>query len=159
MKAVLRAAVASDLPAIGEVQLASAREAFAHIGPVHRMDPPDWAPWLGRAEWAYVAEVNEGVVGFVFVGGCEVQLFYTHPRVWGLGVGRDLLAAAEAAIPCPEAFLYTEERNHRPLAIYAKARWRPDGTAREREWLGVKIRELRLVKRLPGRSPRRPRAA
>ena len=160
MKAVLREAVAADLPAIGAVQLASAREAFAHIGPVDRMAPPDWAPWLSRAETALVAEVDEEIVGFAFVGGCELQLFYTHPRVWGFGVGRQLLAAAEEALSgCEEAFLYTEERNHRPLAIYRKAGWLPDGTAREREWLGVAIRELRLVKRLPGRTPRRPRAA
>jgi GNAT superfamily N-acetyltransferase len=159
VKAVLRAARASDLPAIGDVQLASAREAFAHIGPVDRMEPPDWAPWLELAETALVAEVDE-VVGFVFVGGCEVQLFYTHPRVWGQGVGRELLASAEEALAgCEEAFLFTEERNERPLRIYAAAGWLPDGTFRERDWLGVPIRELRLVKRLPGRTPRRPRAA
>ena len=158
----LRPATPDDLPAIGAVQLASAREAFAHIGPVSQLEPRDWAPWLERAETALVAEVDEGIVGFVFVGGCEVQLFYTHPRVWGLGIGRDLLTAAEEALcaaGCDEAFLFTEERNERPLRIYAAAGWLPDGTFRERDWLGVPIRELRLVKRLPGRSPRRPRAA
>lgn len=148
---LLRAALADDLPAIGAVQLASAREAFAHIGPVSGLGPRDPTPWLDRAEWAYVAEVDEEVVGFAFVGGCELQLFYTHPRVWGVGVGRALLAAAEEALSgCEEAFLYTEERNERPLRIYAAAGWLPDGTFRERDWLGVTIRELRLVKRLPG---------
>ena len=145
----LRPATPDDLPAIGAVQLASAREAFAHIGRVSELEARDWGPSLSRADWAYVAEVDEGVVGFIFAGGCEIQLFYTHPRVWGLGVGRALLAAAEEALSgCEEAFLYTEERNERPLRVYAAAGWLPDGTFRERDWLGVTIRELRLVKRL-----------
>ena len=158
MNGSLRAATPGDLPAIAAVQLASAREAFAHIGPVKEMEPIEPAPWLARAETALVAEVGEEVVGFVFVGGCELQLFYTHPRVWGQGIGRALLAAAEEAISCEQAFVYTEERNHRPLRIYREAGWLPDGTAREREWLGVPIRELRLVKRLRARGPSRPRA-
>jgi GNAT superfamily N-acetyltransferase len=148
VNASLRPAVAADLPAIASVQLAAAREAFAHIGPVDRLEPVDWAPWLERAETAIVAEVEGEVAGFVFVGDCELQLFYTHPRVWGRAVGRALLEAAEEALPCEEAFVYTEERNHRPLRIYRAAGWLPDGTARERDWLGTPIRELRLVKRL-----------
>jgi GNAT superfamily N-acetyltransferase len=91
------------------------------------------------------------VVGFAFTGGCELQFFYTHPRVWGRGVGQMLLESAEAALReagCAEAFVYTEERNHRPMRIYRAAGWEPDGTARERDWLGAPIREPRLRKRL-----------
>ena len=153
MNASLRPAVAADLPAIAAVLLASAREAFAHIGPVERLEAPDCGPWLERAETAIVAEVDGDVVGFVFVGGCVLQLFYTHPRVWGRGCGRALLEAAEEALlsaGCDEAFVHTEERNHRPLRMYHAAGWREDGTARERDWLGVPIREPRLVKRLRG---------
>lgn len=152
MKASLRAATPDDLPAITSVQQASAREAFAHIGPVDRMEPPDFGPWLERADTALVA-VDEGgaVVGFAFAGGCELQLFYTHPRVWGLGAGRMLLSAAEEALRaagCVEASLYTEERNERALRVYHAAGWREDGRVQEREWLGVRIREPWLVKRL-----------
>jgi GNAT superfamily N-acetyltransferase len=151
VKASLREATDADLPAITALQLASARAAFAHIGPVHRLEPPDWRPWLEAAETAIVAVDAGEVVGFAFCGGCELQLFYTHPRVWGRGFGRALLTAAEDALRsagCEEAFLYTEERNHRPLEVYAAAGWLPDGAAREREWLGVPLRELRLRKRL-----------
>jgi hypothetical protein len=62
-----------------------------------------------------------------------------------------LLEAVEEAMRgagCTEAFVYTEERNHRPLRVYAAAGWHPDGDALERDWLGVRIRELRLTKRL-----------
>ena len=155
MKASLRPATEDDLPAIAAVQRASAKEAFAHIGPVEKLStgPETWAPALTTADCALVAEDGGEVVGFVFTRGCELAVFYTHPRVWGRGFGRVLLEAAEDAMRaagCEEALVYTEERNHRPLRVYAEAGWQPDGAARERDWLDVPIREIRLVKRLPG---------
>jgi GNAT superfamily N-acetyltransferase len=149
----LRAATPDDLAAIASLHLASARAAFAHIGPVERLEPRDWAADLAAAETALVAvsEQDDEVVGFAFVGGCELRFFYTHPRVWGHGAGRALLAAAEDALRgagCEEPVVYTEERNERPLRVYAAAGWQPDGGVKERDWLGVRIRELRLVKRL-----------
>src|SRR3954463_9593169 len=142
-----------DLAAITALHLAAAREAFAHIGPVEQLPPRDWGADLAAAETALVAvEPDAGeVVGFAFVGGCELQFFYTHPRVWGRGFGRALLAAAEDALRaagCTEASVYTEERNHRALRVYRAAGWREDGRVQEREWLGVPIREPWLRKRL-----------
>jgi GNAT superfamily N-acetyltransferase len=128
---------------------------------VDQLEARDWAADLATAETALVAVVGDEVVGFAFAGGCELQFFYTHPRVWGLGAGRALLTAAEDALRaagCTEAFVYTEERNHRPLRVYEAAGWRPDGAVKEREWLGAPIRELRLVKRLRARDPDRTRA-
>ena len=150
MKASLRRATPDDLPAISSVQLESARAAFAHIGPVEKLVPRDWSQDLAGAESALV--IDDGrVAGFAFTGGCELRFFYTHPGVWGRGYGRALLAAAEEELRrsgCEEAFVYTEERNDRPLRVYAAAGWRPDGGVKERDWLGVPIRELRLTKRL-----------
>jgi GNAT superfamily N-acetyltransferase len=150
VKATLRRATADDLPAIAAAHLASARTAFAHIAPVENLEPRDWGADLAAAEIALVAD-DGGVVGFAFAGGCELQFFYTHPGVWGRGHGRALLSAVEEALRaagCDQAFVYTEERNHRPLRIYEAAGWRPDGGVKEREWLGAPIRELRLVKPL-----------
>lgn len=153
MTSTLRPARAEDLPAIAAVNVTAARAAFGHIGPVDQLEPQpeEWRPRLEAAETAIVATDAGEVVGFAFAGACELQFFYTDPRVWGRGSGRALLAAAEAALceaGCGEAVVWTEERNHRPLRIYAAAGWRPDGSAREREWLGTRIRELRLRKRL-----------
>src|SRR3954465_7150290 len=145
MKAGLRVATVGDLPAIAAVQFESARTAFAHIGPVEQLAELDPGPWFDAAETALVAvDENGAVTGFAFAGGCELQLFYTHPRVWGEGVGRALLAAAEDALRgggCEKAAVYTEERNERALRVYHAAGWREDGRVREREWLGVPIRE------------------
>jgi GNAT superfamily N-acetyltransferase len=147
----LRAATAEDLPAIAAVNVAAARAAWADIAPVSRMLPrvEEWAPRLSKAEVATVAVDADEVVGFAFTGGCELQYFFTHPRVWGLGAGRALLASAEEALReagCASATLWTEERNRRALRVYAAAGWAPDGGVQEREWLGVPIRELRLGK-------------
>src|SRR4051812_44135380 len=155
MKASLRPAAPPDLPAITALQHAAALEAFAHIGPVEKLEPRDWAADLDAADTALVAVDEDGsVVGFAFVGGCELQFYFAHPRVWGRGFGRALLAAAEDALRaagCTEAFVYTEERNARPLRIYHAAGWREDGHVKERDWLGVPIREPRLRKTLHAR--------
>jgi GNAT superfamily N-acetyltransferase len=151
VKAALRRATPDDLPAISAVHAASARAAFGHIAPIERFEPVDWGPALSAADTALVATDDGEVVGFIFTRGCEVRVFYSDPRVWGRGFGRALLGAAEDAMRaagCKEAFLYTEERNHRPLRIYEAAGWRRDGGVKQREWLGVPIRELRLVKPL-----------
>jgi GNAT superfamily N-acetyltransferase len=152
VKASLREAVPDDLPAIASVVVAAGQAAWGHIGPVDRLESPvsDWAPRLAAAETALVGVSDAGeVIGFAFAGDCELQFLHTHPRVWGSGVGRALLAAAEDGLResgCEEAVLYTEERNHRALRVYAAAGWHPDGPVRERDWLGVRIREPRLRK-------------
>jgi GNAT superfamily N-acetyltransferase len=151
VKASLRPATQDDLDAISAVQHASARAAFGHIAPVERIEATDFSGWFADAETALVALYEGEVVGFAFVGGCELQLFYTHPRVWGQGVGRALLEAAEDALRdagCSEAVLFTEERNERPLRVYHAAGWREDGYVKERDWLGVPLREARLRKKL-----------
>ena len=124
----------------------------------------------GRAAWAFagdealaamrapaftggeiVAMEGDEVVGFVVPAGCEIALIYTHPRMWGSGAGRALLAAGEAALRaagCTEATLWTEERNERPRRFYESAGWRADGEAKERVWNGAPLRELRYRKAL-----------
>jgi ribosomal protein S18 acetylase RimI-like enzyme len=150
----LRAATERDAAAIAAVLVAAGQAAWGHIGPVEQMDSTatDWEARLRDASTALVAEDGGEVVGFAFTGaGCELQYLHVHPRAWGRGVGRALLAAAEDALRsagCTEATLYTEERNHRALRLYAAAGWYPDGDVRERDWLGSPIREPRLRKRL-----------
>ena len=98
-----------------------------------------------------VAEEDGEVVGFVVAAGCEIALLYTHPRTWGRGTGRALLAAGEAALRaagCTEVTLWTEERNERPRRFYEAAGWRADGEVKERMWNGAPLRELRYRKAL-----------
>ena len=42
-----------------------------------------------------------------------------------------------------EATLWTSKDNHRPRRIYEVARWKLDGTMRDKPWRGATWRELR----------------
>jgi GNAT superfamily N-acetyltransferase len=99
-----------------------------------------------------LAEDADGVVGFVWVhAGAEpttgeVDLFYTHPRAWGSGIGRRLMQLGLDELRARgfvDAVLWTEERNERPRRVYERGGWTLDGSVRDREYLGVPIHELR----------------
>jgi GNAT superfamily N-acetyltransferase len=132
---------------MAELFLAAARAAWGFVGEAALAEMR--APEFTGGE--IVAEDDEGVAGFVIAAGCEVDLLYTHPRTWGKGLGRALLAAGEAKLRddgCREAMLWTEERNERPRRVYEAAGWRTDGEARERVWNGAPLRELLYLKAL-----------
>ena len=132
---------------MAEVFLAAGRAAWGFAG--EEALAAMRAPVFGRGE--IVAVDPGGVVGFVAAVNCEIDLLYTHPRTWGRGVGRLLLAAGEAALResgCTEATLWTEERNERPRRVYEAAGWRTDGEVRERAWNGAWLTELRYRKAL-----------
>jgi GNAT superfamily N-acetyltransferase len=143
----VRAAEPADYDAMGDVFLAAGRAAWGFAGPEALAAMR--APAFTGGE--LLAEDEHGVVGFVIAMRCEIDLLYTHPRVWGSGLGRELLAAGEAQLReagCSEATLWTEERNERPRRFYEAAGWVLDGEARERVWNGAPLRELRYRKPL-----------
>jgi GNAT superfamily N-acetyltransferase len=143
----VRPAHPEDGPAMAEAFLAAGRAAWGFAGEpaLAAMRAPEFPGG------ELVAEDAEGVAGFAVLDGCELDLLYTHPRVWGRGAGHALLAAAEAALReagCHKATLWTEERNLRPRGVYEAAGWRTDGEVRERVWNGAPLRELRYRKPL-----------
>jgi len=143
----VRAAEPADHDAMAEVFLAAGRAAWGFAG--EEALAAMRAPFFGRGE--LVAEDESGVLGFVAAVACEIDLLYTHPRAWGSGAGRALLAAGEAALResgCTSATLWTEERNERARRVYEAAGWRTDGEAKERVWNGAPLRELRYRKAL-----------
>jgi ribosomal protein S18 acetylase RimI-like enzyme len=156
----LRQAVASDAQAIGAVFDAAVREGWGYLGELASQ------PMFSAAEWdkdvadhappnvlLVATDEDDRVVGFTAAHpqDCEMYLLFVHPAASGRGVGRLLLAAADNALRaagCREAFLYTHEQNVRALHVYASAGYRPDGSIRESDFRGTRMRELRLVKRL-----------
>lgn len=157
--------MATDAEAIAEIYLAAARAAWGHIvgdATLAALSSPV-ATWEERlralppAEAVVVAAGPGGLDGFVWVRPApdddagEVAMLYTRPSVWGAGVGRALLAHGCSLLldaGFTRAVLWTEERNHRPRAVYEAAGWRLDGRARERVWLGHPLRELRYTREL-----------
>jgi GNAT superfamily N-acetyltransferase len=162
---VLRHATADDAGALATIFAQAARAAWGHIVGAEALAAldEDPAPWRERLAaqvppaTTWVAELGDEVVGFAMIrpgaepGEGELDLLYTHPSAWGAGAGRLLLGRAESELRAAgfaEATLWTEERNHRPLRVYAAAGWRPDGAVRERAWHGAPLREVRLRRRL-----------
>ena len=147
----VRPAREEDAEAVDAVFVAAAREAWGAFVDDEAVKP-DLAGWRRRiADRDFlVAERDGRVVGFASVAGEELATLYTHPDVWGSGLGRELMDAAlglmrEAGVQ--EAWLWTEERNERPRRFYEALGWRLDGAVQQRVWEGVPLRELRY--RLP----------
>jgi GNAT superfamily N-acetyltransferase len=160
----VRAARAGDEEAMGAVWLAAGRRAWPHIfgeESLETLQPPvaSFREQITQDDdrTILVAESDGRVVAFAVLraspdedadGGTVGQLgmFYSHPAVWGRGVGRSLLAAALESLRdggYSEATLWTSDENHRPRRIYERAGWRLDGASRDRCWLGVEFREVR----------------
>jgi GNAT superfamily N-acetyltransferase len=154
-----------DAEAMAAIYVAAARRAWSHIygsDSLKTLQPPTerFRSEIGSGEQRHrvlVAERDDVVLGFAVVRPSqdedadrgpigELDMLYTEPSIWGVGIGRELLASAVNELRDAgfvEATLWTAEANHRPRRVYEAAGWRPDGAAREREWRGVGFRELR----------------
>lgn len=134
------------------------RAAWGHILPASTLAelraPERWRPGHG-ADIVLVEREGE-VVGFVCIRPsadddagpeiAEVDACYTHPAVWGMGVGQALLSATVARLAASgfrEATLWTECRNERPLRFYRSAGWQLDGAERRRTYGATELLELR----------------
>lgn len=155
----MRRAVHDDAQAIGAVFDAAVRESWWFLGELAQR------PMFSAQEWdtllvdhappnaLLVATDGSRVVGHTAIHADEGEMFllFVDPAHAGRGIGRVLLDAAHDALRDAgraEAFLFAEERNVRALSVYAAAGYRPDGAARESDYQGARLRELRLVKAL-----------
>jgi GNAT superfamily N-acetyltransferase len=156
----VRPALAADTAAIGAVFDAAVRVGWTFLGDL--VDEPiftaeDWDQIVADHQSPNALLVadhkTDGVVGYTAArpDDCELSLLFVHPEHAGSGIGSTLLAAAHDALRaagCRKAFLFTHELNEGPLAFYAAAGYRPDGTDRASDFRGTQIREVRLVKQL-----------
>jgi GNAT superfamily N-acetyltransferase len=148
----IRAARPADTEALVEVFRAAGAAAWSHILPAGVLGDNVFPEAQARLASALVAEQDGDVVGFAVARDGELDMLYTHPQVWGRGVGRALMDAALARLReegNDEAALWTEERNERPRRVYERYGWRTDGTVRVRDYHGTELRELRYRIALP----------
>jgi GNAT superfamily N-acetyltransferase len=94
----------------------------------------------------------------------ELQAINTDPGLWGLGLGRALLAAAEAALAelgYDEAILWVVAGNTRARRFYELAGWAADGATWAVPIADFTVESVRYRRRLPRhaaglRAPRAP---
>lgn len=159
-----RHASPADAEAIGDLFVLAGRTGWAAFLSRDQLDqiqgqPDKWLERIGGLDPnpdIVLAEDDDGLVGFIWVHQCgdldltrptgEVGTFYTHPRVWGAGVGRLLMERGLDRLRdlgFTESVLWTEERNERPRRIYQRMGWTLDGATRVRDYQGVPIAEVR----------------
>jgi GNAT superfamily N-acetyltransferase len=149
------------------------QSAYAHVFPAEQLESltaETGLDWWRRAiaepfpqMHTLVAEVDGDMTGFAQLGkareeeGDTGELFaiYVLPEASGAGVGRALMAETLARLRAEgfaEAILWVIEDNPRTRRFYELAGWQLDGGAKDEEWLGTLVRELRY------RIPLRPTA-
>jgi ribosomal protein S18 acetylase RimI-like enzyme len=156
----IRRATAEDAAAIGAVFDAAVSAGWSYLGALAQepmFTPGDWDRLVADHASPNVLLVCTDpagqVLGFTAVHPEDGEMFllFVDPAHGGRGIGRALLSAAHDALRaagCAEAFLFVHEQNERALAVYASAGYNHDGSARESDFRGTAIRELRLVKQL-----------
>jgi GNAT superfamily N-acetyltransferase len=165
MDVVCRPATLADVPAIATVRIRSWQDAYRGLVPQDYLDALDPAAeagrWQGRSlDGQHVAEANGSVVGWLFVGpyradegeqvpgsSCgEVGAIYALPEVWGLGVGRALMAYGLGELRrlgLHPVLLWVLVANDRARRFYEKAGFSCDGTIVDFEIAGATLPEVR----------------
>lgn len=154
---VVRRAVAADAEALTDLHLDCWDDAYTGLVPQQIIDGRraqreqrivSWGTWLTVNSTSVAEEAGGRLVGFVTWGDprddesvapLELMSLYTRARVWGTGVGHDLLLAAIGDAP---AYLWVLAANPRAIAFYANHGFRLDGAVRD-DPSGVDARMVR----------------
>jgi GNAT superfamily N-acetyltransferase len=171
MTIVTRPAVPDDAAALARIHILAWQVAYRGHMPDEFLDALDLDARVAWWEQQLAAEhppdtrllvgVHDGqVAGFALVrsaedppGPGELQAINTDPDLWGRGVGRALLAAAEEALAglgYDEAILWVLAANERARRFYELAGWAADGAAKPLEIGDAAVELVRYRKRLPG---------
>ena len=172
-RASVRAARAEDAPVLAQVQISSWREAYRDILPATTLEqlapdplaesframasaPPHaptrlWVVTLGAAICGYAATGPAAADDLNSALTAEIYGIYLLKEVWGLGLGRTLMAHALAAFRTQgyrRACLWVLERNARAQRFYEAGGWAPSRAVRTVWHGGIPLRERSYRKEL-----------
>jgi ribosomal protein S18 acetylase RimI-like enzyme len=155
----VRPARPEDAAAVAAVHVRTWQEAYEPVFGADRLAGMDvevrrrrWERWLRDGERVWVAEADDRVVGFAWIGDSrdaegEGELFaiYVLPEAWGGGAGPALMAAALGGLRerYRTATLWVLADNPRARRFYEREGWRLDGAEKRDEFLGVGVAEVR----------------
>lgn len=163
----IRKAIPADAYAIAEVNVRSWKAAYADMLPAPFLQSlsvngrvPFWKKVLESEETTtFVAEAEESIQAFISFGACgnnhapaseaEILALYALPEVWGKGVGRELMHAAQQNVRSAgftDVSLWVLSRNQRGRGFYEAAGFvRRTDAFRQREIGGARIDELGYI--------------
>jgi GNAT superfamily N-acetyltransferase len=117
----IRAAREDDGFAIAQAHVDAMRAAMPWLPNIHTFE--ETVSFFGDImipnQTVMVAELEEGVVGFIAIHNDWVEHLYIAPAHQGLGIGDALLTKAKELRP-EGLMLWTFERNHRARTFYEK---------------------------------------
>lgn len=163
---VTRTATVDDAAAIARIHVLSWQAAYVGIMPADflaRLSVDEKAAWWGRylagnPAGLLVATAEEAVAGFVSfgpsrdadgAGKSEIYALHVVPQRWAGGLGRHLIAGAEAVLPPgADLTLWVLDQNQRARGFYRAVGFMPDGTDKQIVVGGVSLREIRLAKKI-----------
>jgi GNAT superfamily N-acetyltransferase len=168
--ALVRSARSEDSRRLAEIHVSSWQHAYDGLLPAEFLRALSvesrnewWSRRLnalesGGAVLIVTDSVLETPEGFAFIGPCsvtegEVYAIYVDPRRWRVGLGTELLAAAERTLAdggFRQAILWVLEGNTRGRSFYQTQGWRPDGALKIEEIGGIQVTELRYRKQFGG---------
>lgn len=162
---VIRDAHIQDATDLARVHVSSWQAAYAGLIDQSFLDSMDvgrraerWNALLEqRRSQVLLAEAADAVVGFCSVGPSdhdnwgEIYAIYVVPEHWGAGLGRDLLAAGEAALSAighDRAMLWVLDGNARARTFYERQGWVSGAPIRLENIGGSDVTEIRYEKSL-----------
>lgn len=172
IKAIIRKAAPDDGAAMGVVHVEAWRAAYEHImsakflaGLDSEQRGRNWEeaiqpqpnPEDGRR---MVAVVDDEIVAIAFVAADETDstgsrgqlvLINVLPKVWGTGIGTDLLHSCLDALSdlgFSEGFLWVATGNDRARRFYEREGWSADGGEQSEKLGGTTVEEVRYRIRL-----------
>ena len=167
---MIRPARVEDAEAIAGVHVRSWQAAYRGIvadGFLDALSVEDFAArhqrWLTEAQNPTLVSEREGsVLGFANLGPSrdpdddparvgEVYAIYLEPSAWGLGLGRELMAASRSLLRelgFQEATLWVLSDNQRARRFYFQDGWRVDGAEKPVTIRTQELAEVRYRRRL-----------
>lgn len=167
----IRRASPDDAAEIGALHVRSWQSAYKGLIPqdyLDRLDPhalgQRWGQILHDTDWSrggvLLVGAEGNIAGFAGFGPTrdddndpsrvgEIAAIYLLPEVWGMGLGRSLMAAALADLAAAEyvhATLWVLDTNTRARRFYARGRWAEDGAVKQDDSRGFPLTEVRYRK-------------
>ena len=176
---LIREPTSEDVAALGRLHAEAWQSAYAGLMPAEVLGrvtverrTERWtrilADGVGLDERIEVAEADGQIVGFAHTGPCrdedaadglgELYAINVAPAWWGKGAGPALLEAARRSLAVAgfgSAVLWVLPGNMRARRFYEARGWISDGAAREIQFGGARIPEVRhaIDLRAPDRRP------